>query len=90
MGWRVFGESHGFGNEEEIGRAMERAYSDGCREGYEKAKREMEMRYSRYGERYNDDRMMMGEDYDNGYDDRDEFGERRGVRGTGRYSRYRR
>lgn len=37
-----------------------------------------------YGNRYGN------REYEDDWDDGDDFGERRGVRGTGRYSRYRR
>lgn len=37
-----------------------------------------------YGNRYGN------REYDDEWDDDDDFGERRGVKGTGRYSRYRR
>lgn len=87
MGWRVFGEGHSFGDNEDMEREVERAYKEGCREGYEKAMREMGR--GGYGERYNDARMSGG-DYDDREYDRDSYGERRGVRGTGPYSRYRR
>lgn len=73
MGWRVFGEGRGF-EEEEMERELEKAYKEGCREGYEKAMREMEDRGS-YGERR----------YDDGDWDDDGMGMRRGVKNTGRY-----
>lgn len=61
---------------------IERAYRDGCKDGYRKAMEEVERRG--YGERGG-----YGE-RDGGYGEREEgYGERRGVKGTGRYSRYR-
>ena len=88
MGWRIIGEGRGGfdGHEEEMERELERAYRKG---------REDERRESRegYGERGGYGRGGYGErdEYDrDGYDDDDGYGERRGVKGTGRYSRYRR
>lgn len=85
MGWRIIGEGRGGfdGHEEEMEREFERAYRKG---------REDERRES-YGERGGYGRGGYGErdEYDrDGYDDEDGYGERRGVKGTGRYSRYRR
>lgn len=58
----------------------ERAYKEGCRDGYEKAMREMDGRGG-YGERgYDDGRIIDGDGYGDGY------GERRGVKNTGPYA----
>lgn len=61
-------------DDREYDRKGGRDYEKGYQEGYEDAMREM----SGYGERER-----------GGYDG-DGYGERRGVKGTGRYSRYRR
>ena len=41
MGWRVIGEGRSFGDNEDMEREVERAYKEGCRDGYEKAMSEM-------------------------------------------------
>lgn len=98
MGLRIIGEGRGRfdgGHEDEMERELKRAYRKG---------REDERRESRegYGERGGYGRGGYGErdEYDHDEYDRDEYdrdeyddygyGERRGVKGTGRYSRYRR
>lgn len=83
MGWRIIGEGRGGfdGREEEMERELRRAYD----EGYEEGRREGR---GGYGERrYDGD--GYGRDDMGGYD-ADGYGERRGVKGTGPYSRYRR
>ena len=76
MSWRAVVMGRGFdGREEEMEQELRRAYEEG------------------YGERGGYGRGGYGErdEYDrDGYDDDDGYGERRGVKGTGRYSRYRR
>ena len=85
MGWRIIGEGRGGfdGHEEEMERELERAY----RMGREDERRENNKERGGFG------RGGYGErdEYDrDGYDDEDGYGERRGGKGTGRYSRYRR
>lgn len=84
MGWKVYGEGRSFEDGDGMERELKRAYEEGCRDGYERAMME---RGGGYGERYNDGRM--GDYGDGGYGDGG-YGERRGVKGTGPYSRYRR
>ena len=75
MGWRIIGEGRGgYDGHEE---EMERELQRAYEEGFEEGRR------GGYGERRD-----YGGDMD-GYDG-DGYGERRGVKGTGRYSRYRR
>ena len=77
--WEIEGRyrGDGYGEREEIERKMREAYE--C--GYEDARREMR---GGYGERH------MGGYTSDGYGERGgEYGERRGVKGTGPYSRYR-
>ena len=77
MGWRIIGEGRGSfgGHEEEMERELRRAYEEGFEEGRREGR-------GGYGERGEYDR--------GGYEYDDAYGERRGVRGTGPYSRYRR
>lgn len=78
MGWRIIGEGRGGemfgGHEEEMERELRRVYE----EGFEEGKRQGRGGYGERGD-YGTDRGM--------YDD-DGYGERRGVKGTGYYSRY--
>lgn len=79
MGFKVIGMGRSFdGDEMREERMFRRELERARREGYEDAMEEMR---GGYGERggYDDDDNSM-------YD----YGERRGVRGTGPYSRYRR
>lgn len=95
MGWKVYGEGHSF--EESDERELKKAYKEGCREGYEKAMREMEGGKHRYDDDDDDD-DEYGERYQGGgyggntggmYGGGGEgYGERQGVKGTGPYSRY--
>ncbi len=96
MKWKAFATGRGFDEGED--REVEEAYQEGMRKGYEKAMREMED--GRYGEReggYSSGGSSRG----GGYGEREGrmfdpfegeymYGERRGVKGTGPYSRYRR
>lgn len=81
--WRIIedgrGEMRFRGDEEEL----REAYEMGCEHGYKKAMKSM------YGERGGGSRINFrdDDDYEGGFDD---YMERRGVRGTGRYSRMRR
>lgn len=104
MGWQMFVEGRksqmGGRDEEEIEEMLEEAYEEGCKKGekkgYRKAMREMG---EDFGERGGNSGSYSGggsrggsygnrmEEYD---DDEYEFGERRGVKGTGPYSRSRR
>ncbi len=84
----------------------EKAYREGLKkgrkQGYRKAMEEVEERSRGYGERGGYGMRDGGSSGDSGYgerrswrveeedDDDDFYGERRGVRGTGRYSRSRR
>lgn len=78
MGWRIIGEGRGGydGHEEEMERELQRAYEEGFEEGRREGR-------GGYGERRDYGGEMDGYDGDG-------YGERRGVKGTGRYSRYRR
>ena len=79
MGWKVYGMGRSFEGED-MDRELEKAY----KEGYRDAMEEMD---GRYGERGMRRRM----DYDGRiWDDDDEYGERRRVKGTGPYARRRR
>lgn len=82
MGWKAIAMGRGFNDEDdrEVREMLDRAYEDGKREGYEMAMREM---HSGYGERggYSDGGYSGGNSGDG-------YGERRGVKGTGPYSRY--
>lgn len=93
MGWNAFEIGHDF--EEIDERELKKAYKEGCREGYEKAMREMEGRKRRYDD--DDDDFDYGERYqdDGGYGGNGGggmngggYGERQGVKGTGPFSRY--
>lgn len=89
MGWSAIGIARGFnGDDEQIDEMLEKAY----RKGYKKAMEEMHEGYGERGGYSGGGRGGYGmrepwkEDDDDDYD----YGERRGVRGTGPYSRYRR
>lgn len=79
MGWKVYGMGRSFEGED-MDRELEKAY----KEGYRDAMEEMDGRYGERGmrRRMDDDGRI--------WDDDDEYGERRGVKGTGPYSRRRR
>jgi hypothetical protein len=79
MGWKVYGMGRSFEGED-MDRELEKAY----KEGYRDAMEEMEDRYGERGmrRRMDDDGRI--------WDDDDEYGERRGVKGTGPYARRRR
>ena len=79
MGWKVYGMGRSFEGED-MDRELEKAY----KEGYRDAMEEMD---GRYGEREMRRRM---DDDGRIWDDDDEYGERRGVKGTGPYARRRR
>lgn len=94
MRWKAMAMGRGF--EDDDRDELEEAYHEGRRRGYEEAMREMGG--DRYGER---DGGSSGGSSRGGYGEResrmfdpyereDMYGERRGVRGTGPYSRYRR
>lgn len=82
--WEIEGRyrNDGYGEREEIERRMREAYE--C--GYEDARREMR---GGYGERRMDGYTPDGDGTHGGEYAGDGYGERRGVRGTGPYSRYR-
>lgn len=79
MGWKVYGMGRSFEGED-MDREIEKAY----KEGYRDAMEEMDGRYGERGmrRRMDDDGRI--------WDDDDEYGERRGVKGTGPYARRRR
>lgn len=79
MGWKVYGMGRSFEGED-MDRELEKAY----KEGYRDAMEEMDERYGERGmrRRMDDDGRI--------WDDDDEYGERRGVKGTGPYARRRR
>nr|UWD68471.1 MAG: hypothetical protein [Bacteriophage sp.]DAE60499.1 MAG TPA: hypothetical protein [Caudoviricetes sp.]UWF97626.1 MAG: hypothetical protein [Bacteriophage sp.]DAE67105.1 MAG TPA: hypothetical protein [Caudoviricetes sp.]DAI68213.1 MAG TPA: hypothetical protein [Caudoviricetes sp.] len=79
MGWKVYGMGRSFEGED-MDRELEKAY----KEGYRDAMEEMDGRYGERGmrRRMDDDGRI--------WDDDDEYGERRGVKGTGPYARRRR
>lgn len=79
MGWKVYGMGRSFEGED-MDRELEKAY----KEGYRDAMEEMDDRYGERGmrRRMDDDGRI--------WDDDDEYGERRGVKGTGPYARRRR
>lgn len=79
MGWKVYGMGRSFEGED-MDRELEKAY----KEGYRDAMEEMDGRYGERGmrRRMDDDGRI--------WDDDDEYGERRGVKGTGPYTRRRR
>lgn len=79
MGWKVYGMGRSFEGED-MDRELEKAY----KEGYRDAMEEMDGRYGERGmrRRMDDDGRI--------WDDDDEYGERRGVKGTGLYARRRR
>ena len=79
MGWKVYEMGRGFEGED-MDRELEKAY----KEGYRDAMEEMDGRYGERGmrRRMDDDGRI--------WDDDDEYGERRGVKGTGPYARRRR
>lgn len=86
MGWNEMEKGRRFMDDDFDQDEVERAYRKGCEKGYRKAMEEM---HEEYGERGS---YSTG-NYGGGYGQRDwdeDFGERRGVKGTGRYSRYRR
>lgn len=83
--WRIIEDGHGdmrFRGEKD--EELREAFEMGCEHGYKKAKKEM------YGERVGYPPRINFHDEDEFDDDFDDYMERRGVRGTGRYSRYRR
>lgn len=73
--------------------ALERAYRRGCKDGKEKGYRMAMEEMHGYGQRGGSS-GGSGSGSGGGYGQRDweeeDYGERRGVRGTGSYSRYRR
>ena len=79
MGWKVYGMGRSFEGED-MDRELEKAY----KEGYRDAMEEMDGRYGERGmrRRMDDDGRIWDVD--------DEYGERRGVKGTGPYARRRR
>lgn len=79
MGWKVYGMGRSFEGED-MDRELEKAY----KEGYRDAMEEMDGRYGERGmrRRMDDDGRI--------WDDDDEYGERRGIKGTGPYARRRR
>lgn len=79
MGWKVYGMGRSFEGED-MDRELEKAY----KEGYRDAMEEMDGRYGERGmrRRMDDDGRI--------WDDDDEYGERRGVKGTSPYARRRR
>ena len=79
MGWKVYGMGRSFEGED-MDRELEKAY----KEGYRDAREEKDGRYGERGmrRRMDDDGRI--------WDDDDEYGERRGVKGTGPYARRRR
>lgn len=79
MGWKVYGMGRSFEGED-MDRELEKAY----KEGYRDAMEEMDGRYGERGmrRRMDDDGRI--------WDDDDEYGERRGVKGAGPYARRRR
>ena len=79
MSWKVYGMGRSFEGED-MDRELEKAY----KEGYRDAMEEMDGRYGERGmrRRMDDDGRI--------WDDDDEYGERRGVKGTGPYARRRR
>lgn len=79
MGWKVYGMGRSFEGED-MDRELEKAY----KEGYRDAMEEMDGRYGERGmrRRMDDDGRI--------WDDDDEYGERRGVKGTGPYAKRRR
>lgn len=79
MGWKIYGMGRSFEGED-MDRELEKAY----KEGYRDAMEEMDGRYGERGmrRRMDDDGRI--------WDDDDEYGERRGVKGTGPYARRRR
>ncbi len=106
MGWQMFVEGRksrmGGRDEEELEEMLEEAYEEGCKKGEKKGYRKAMREMGEYGERgggsssggYSGGSSSGSSNYGNRmeeYDDDEyEFGERRGVKGTGRYSRYRR
>lgn len=83
MGWNAIGIARGFnGDDDQIEEMMEKAY----RKGRKDMREEMD---GGYGERgYGRGGYGMRQPWME--DDDDDYGERRGVKGTGVYSRYRR
>ena len=79
MGWKVYGMGRSFEGED-MDRELEKAYKEGYRDAMEEVD-------GRYGERGMRRRM---DDDGRIWDDDDEYGERRGVKGTGPYARRRR
>lgn len=94
--WRIIGEGRGFDGDDSMDHELEKAYKEGCREGYRKAMEEMNGNGGGYGERnnynnsnpYSNGPSMNYGERDGGYSDGG-YGERQGVKGTGPYSRYR-
>lgn len=77
MSWKVLGMGRSFDNED-MERELEKAYKEGYREGMEEAE-------ERYGERSGRGGYSNGSYGERMWDD-DEYGERRGVKGTGPYA----
>ena len=80
------------GGHEDFEEMLEEAYEKGKEKGYRKAMREMEGGYGERGGYSGGTDTYMGRGYGRRErmddDDEDGSGERRGVRGTGPYSRY--
>lgn len=73
MGWKAMAFGRGFGDDDELEKEIERAYHKGRKDAMEEM--------GNYGERGYSPRGDWHEE--------SEYGERRGVKGTGPYSRYR-
>ncbi len=90
MSWKAIGIARGFdGDREQIDDMLEQAY----RKGRKDERKKMNERYGeRYGERDGGrGGYGMRKPWDDDDDEEDDdYGERRGVRGTGPYSRFRR
>lgn len=85
MGWNEMERGRRFMEDDFEQDEIERAYRKGCEKGYRKAMEEIEEDMDGYGERggYSGGNSGYGERYGG-------YGERRGVKGTGPYSRSRR
>lgn len=95
MGWSEMERGRRFMDDDFEKDDLERAYRRGCKHGEEKGYRmAMEEMRDEYGERGGYSGSYSGGNSSGSYGERDwddgDFGERRGVRGTGPYSRYRR
>lgn len=94
MGWKFVGVGRGYDGDdyqdEMIDKKLKKIYHKGMEEGYDRAMEELEG--GRFGERNEMYRMPRSYERGNMFDDMDDdmFGERRGVKGTGPYSRVRR